>query len=56
MKYIKPAWLFESTSEEEPNLFSVSNVENDYKSYTYVCHCGKINILSSHAVLYRVVD
>ena len=36
MKYIKPAWLFESTSEEEPNLFSVSNVENDYKSYTYV--------------------
>lgn len=50
MKYIKPAWLFESTSEEEPNLFSVSNVENDYKSYTYVCHCGKINILVDNCI------
>lgn len=45
MKYIKPAWFFKNNVKEEQNLFSISNIETDYISYTYVCHCGKVKTI-----------
>ena len=50
MKYVKPAWFFETSIEQEHNLFSIFNVENNYKSYVYVCHCGKINTLIDDSI------
>lgn len=45
MKYIKPAWFFKNNLKEERNLFSISNIETDYNSYTYICHCKKTKII-----------
>lgn len=42
MKYIKPAWFFENKLDEENNLFTLSNIETNYTSFTYLCHCGRI--------------
>lgn len=45
MKYIKLAWFFKNNLIEERNLFSISNIETDYNSYRYVCHCKKIKTI-----------
>jgi hypothetical protein len=50
MKYVKPAWFFETSIEQEHNLFSISNIENNYKSYVYVCHCRKTNTLIDDSI------
>ena len=54
MKYIKPAWFFKNKLEEEQNLFSISNIETDYVSYTYMCYCGKVeNVIGRSKTDYR---
>ncbi len=41
MTYIKPAWFLNNKFEKESNLFTLSNIETEYSTYSYLCHCKR---------------
>lgn len=42
MTYIKPAWFLNNKFEKESNLFTLSNIETEYSTYSYLCHCKRV--------------
>lgn len=54
MTYIKPAWFLNNKFEKESNLFTLSNIETEYSTYSYLCHCKRVqNIVGTTKPEYK---
>lgn len=54
MTYIKPAWFLNNKFEKESNLFTLSNIETEYSTYSYLCHCKRVqNIVGTSKPEYK---